>query len=142
MQKQHSRSKRILIDIAGVGLIILSGLLGWLPGPGGVPLFLGGLGLLSINHEWAFRLRQYFIKRGSTFWRALFSDNPRIQWVYDVLTLGLLYGLFLSFNYKDRWYGISVIIFITCICLVIFFSNRRRAERLRKWSQNRRKHKN
>jgi hypothetical protein len=33
--------------------MVLAILLGWLPGPGGIPLFLVGLSLLAINHEWA-----------------------------------------------------------------------------------------
>jgi hypothetical protein len=48
-------SKIILIDTLGVICIIGAILLGWLPGPGGIPLLLAGLGLLAINHPWAQR---------------------------------------------------------------------------------------
>lgn len=47
--------KRWLTDILGVLLIILGFLIGWLPGPGFIPLVLAGLGLLAINHAWAKR---------------------------------------------------------------------------------------
>ena len=46
----------ILVDIAGVALLILALLVGWLPGPLGIPLTLAGLSLLAINHDWAKRL--------------------------------------------------------------------------------------
>ena len=140
MQKKHPLGKRIAIDIAGVGMIILAILLGWLPGPGFVPLFLGGLGLLSINHEWARNLRNYFIRRGSTIWRALFTDNPRIQWAYDILTIILIGGLYASIRMRDQWYGIAAITVVFFACVVIFFGNRQRAERLKKWAKKRRKH--
>ncbi len=46
-------SKIIVLDILGVSLMILAIAFGWLPGPGGIPLFLAGLALLAINHTWA-----------------------------------------------------------------------------------------
>ncbi len=49
--------KRIGIDAAGYVLILLGIAFSPLPGPGGLPLVLAGLGLLSIHNEWARRLR-------------------------------------------------------------------------------------
>jgi membrane-bound ClpP family serine protease len=47
--------KIVVLDVLGVALMILAVLTGWLPGPGGIPLFIIGLSLLAINHEWAER---------------------------------------------------------------------------------------
>lgn len=57
--------KRIAIDIAGFGLILLGLLTGWLPGPGGIPLILAGLGLLALNYTWAENLLKDLKKRFS-----------------------------------------------------------------------------
>lgn len=59
--------KRILTDTAGYLLIVAGIALGWLPGPGGLPLVLAGLGLLSINNDWARRLRDYIVKNGGEY---------------------------------------------------------------------------
>jgi len=49
MKQLNRHSKRIATDAAGYGLILLSLAVGWLPGPGGIPLLVAGLGLLSIK---------------------------------------------------------------------------------------------
>lgn len=45
----------------GVLLIILAGLVGWLPGPGGTVIFLLGIAVLATEFEWAERLRDYLL---------------------------------------------------------------------------------
>jgi hypothetical protein len=44
------------VAILGGLLIILAPLTGWLPGPGGIPLFIAGLAVLASEFEWAQRL--------------------------------------------------------------------------------------
>jgi uncharacterized protein (TIGR02611 family) len=52
---------RIGVGILGGTLIILAPLTGWLPGPGGIPLFIAGLAVLASEFEWAQRLL-YWVK--------------------------------------------------------------------------------
>jgi uncharacterized protein (TIGR02611 family) len=47
---------RIGIGFVGGLLLILAPLTGWLPGPGGIPLFIAGLAVLASEFEWAQRL--------------------------------------------------------------------------------------
>ena len=47
---------RIGIGVLGGLLIIAAPLTGWLPGPGGIPLFIAGLAVLASEFEWAQRL--------------------------------------------------------------------------------------
>jgi uncharacterized protein (TIGR02611 family) len=47
---------RIVIGVVGGLLIIAAPLTGWLPGPGGIPLFIAGLAVLASEFEWAQRL--------------------------------------------------------------------------------------
>lgn len=83
-------AKRIFTDFAGYFLVILSPFVGLLPGPGGIALFLGGLGLLSLNNRWARQLREYFMKHGGKIIKLLFPRNATIEWLYDVLVVVLL----------------------------------------------------
>ncbi len=123
--------KRIGTDIAGYGLILLGVLSGWLPGPGGIPLILGGLGLLSINNEWARRLRDWLVKHGGNFIQRLFPKHPFVQAAYDLLAL-LLLGIvaWLAWQHAAIW-QLSLAIALFCITLVIAGMNRDRLVRLK-----------
>lgn len=83
-------TKRIIIDFSGYFLVLLSPFVGLLPGPGGIALFLGGLGLLSLNNRWARQLREYAIKHGGRMIEILFPRNTTIEWLYDILVITLL----------------------------------------------------
>ena len=66
MRGNHRVLKRYALDAAGYLLILLALAIGWLPGPGGIPLVLIGLYLLSLNNPWAQRLRdklERFVRR-------------------------------------------------------------------------------
>lgn len=56
MKKILEASWVIILDIVGILLLVLALLVGWLPGPLGIPLTIAGLSLLAINHDWAKRL--------------------------------------------------------------------------------------
>ena len=47
---------RCAVGLVGVALMLVALLTGWLPGPGGIPLFLIGLAVLASEFEWAHRL--------------------------------------------------------------------------------------
>ena len=55
-RKQHPLLRQVFFLI-GIGLIIVSPLVGAIPGPGGVVVFAAGLALVLKNSEWA--KRQY-----------------------------------------------------------------------------------
>lgn len=90
MNRLKRQAKRILTDAAGYLLILAAIATGWLPGPGGIPLAIAGLGLLSINNAWAMRLRVYVLKNSGKLATILFPPNPLVQWAYDGLVVVLL----------------------------------------------------
>ena len=53
--------RRVLVVVGGFALLAAGGALMVLPGPG-IPLVLAGLGLLSLEFEWARRLRLYVVR--------------------------------------------------------------------------------
>jgi hypothetical protein len=56
-----SNIRRPIVFIIGSLFIIAAGLTGWLPGPGGIPLFLIGVAILATEFERAERFRDWII---------------------------------------------------------------------------------
>lgn len=129
MQKHF---KRIATDAAGYFLILLGIASGWLPGPGGIPLIVGGLGLLSINNKWAHDLREYVLARGGKLVKNLFPNNKFVEFLYDliVILLFVLVGV-LAWRHAAIW-QISLAIALFFIALFIALMNRDRLQRLRR----------
>ena len=120
------------MDMAGYGLILLGLALGWLPGPGGIPLIVAGLGLLSINNAWADRLRKYLLDHGGKLVTRIFPANPLVQWLYDgLVALLLILVTVLIYRHQALW-QISLAIAGFFMALAIGFLNRGRFERFKR----------
>jgi len=121
----------MLTDIAGYLLIIAAILTGWLPGPGGIPLALAGLGLLSINNKWARDLREWLLDNGGKLVGFFFPKNAAIEWLYDILALLLLIvtGV-LEARHAAVW-QMSLGILAFFIALLIALMNRDRLTRFK-----------
>lgn len=52
-----NKPRRVLTFIVGALLIITSGLIGWIPGPGGMIPFLLGIAVLATEFTWAEKFR-------------------------------------------------------------------------------------
>lgn len=126
MNRIKKHTKRIATDFAGYLLLLLGAALGWLPGPGGIPLVLAGLGLLSINNEWAARLRHYIVKNSERLIKIAFPDHKIIQLVYDVVaTVLLLVGIAYLIRHVALW-QISLGVTLLFIALALGLINRER----------------
>lgn len=124
-------AKRIAVDAAGYLLLIAALLTGWLPGPGGVPLAVAGLGLLSINNAWAKRLRLWVVDHSGKAAEVLFPKNPWAEWGYDALAV-LLFILTVWLETRHASFfqmGLGVSAF--CIALLVAITNRDRLKRIR-----------
>lgn len=53
--------RKPLVLVIGSLFMIAAALTGWLPGPGGIPLFLIGVAILASEFAWAERLRDRFL---------------------------------------------------------------------------------
>ena len=49
--------RKPIVTIIGTLFILAAGATGWLPGPGGIPLFLIGIAILATEFTWAERVR-------------------------------------------------------------------------------------
>lgn len=122
--------KKIAIDIAGFGLMIIAPLIGWLPGPGGIPLFLVGLGLVSLNHEWAEKILEDFEHYRVEFTDKILMANPKISLSIDFFFAAVLAaGSYIAFTQESivlRGMGLGFI----SVSLLILLSNQKRFERI------------
>lgn len=125
-------AKRILTDIAGYGLIVLGVLLSPVPGPGGIPLIIGGLGLLSVNNEWARRVRSYLLDHGGKFVKLLFPPSALIQWLYDAVTVLLLALVAVLIWTRSHVWQISLATALFFLAIFVAAMNRDRYARFKR----------
>jgi hypothetical protein len=131
--KDRPLYKRILIDAVGFGLMIIAPFLGWLPGPGGIPLFLIGLSLVATNHEWAASLLKDFDKRRVEFTERYLMASPRVSLAIDISGILVIcaaaYLALTAPHFLIRLIGFGASTFT----LIIILSNQRRFERFLNW---------
>lgn len=121
-----------MTDIGGYLLILTGVAFGWLPGPGGIPLILAGLGLLSINNVWARNLREYLLSHGGNIAQTLFPPRRSIQILYDIV-VGLLLILVAVLAWRQSaWWQISLAAGLFFLATMIALLNRERATRLKR----------
>lgn len=53
--------RKPIILVVGMTFVLAAGLTGWLPGPGGIPLFLIGVAILATEFKWAERLKNVIL---------------------------------------------------------------------------------
>lgn len=138
MYVMRTKAKRIAIDIAGYGCLLLVPFVGWLPGPGGIPLLLAGLGLLSINNTWAKRLLHYVRQHSESLRDVMFPDRKAIQWAWDIAVIALLVaGYTLDLKTNGLFFrGVSIGMY--ALASTTFLFNRHRLRWLEKLKLKRR----
>lgn len=123
--------KIILLDTLGLAFMVAAILTGWLPGPGGIPLFILGLSLLAVNHAWAKRYMNNFESFIQRLSRKVFSEDERIQDIYDIIfPVFVVGGAYLLWKHTAPWY-ISVGIFLFGTGTIMLLGNRGRWQRLK-----------
>lgn len=131
MKFLHRHAKRILTDLAGYGLIVLGTLLSPVPGPGGLPLILAGLSILSIHNQWAKQLREYLLHHGGKLVQILFPKHRVVVIIYDIITVLLFVAVaYLSWRHAAAW-QISLAVFLFFIGLLVASMNRGRWQRIK-----------
>lgn len=133
MRLRRKHFRRIGIDIAGFGLIILSPFAGLLPGPGGLPVFIAGLGILALNYDWAKRLVDNFEQKYNDFVQKHLVNNKKVSRTVDLLSLIILFtGLFTLLNAELRFFQVMGL-GLTSFSIFVIISNQDRFRRLYKF---------
>ncbi len=121
--------KILLFDLIGVLLMLLAIATGWLPGPGGIPLFIIGLSILAIHHEWAQKYIDHFKEIVENIGKRIFNNNKHVQLTYDLISPPLIIGgIYLLWLHNATW-QITVSIFMIITGITVLLGNRNRFHR-------------
>ncbi|MBA3758424.1 hypothetical protein H0X10_02220 [Candidatus Saccharibacteria bacterium] len=121
--------KVFIFDLVGIALMILAILTGWLPGPGGIPLFILGLSVLAIHHDWAQKyidqLKDYVDSLGD----KIFVEDKDVQLAYDIICPVMVAGgIYLLWLHNATWQiTLGIILLFTGVTVLI--GNRKRWQR-------------
>ncbi len=123
-------AKRIIIDALGYLLVVVGIILMPVPGPGGLPITLAGLGLLSIENDWARSARKWLIDNGHGMAARFFPDKKEIQALYDLLVVVMLsLAIFTLTKENGRLVELAAGLGISGSLLVFLF-NRQRLDKI------------
>lgn len=132
MKNISKKLKTILIDIAGIILIILSGLLGWLPGPGGIPLLIAGLSLLSINHDWAQRWLMLIKEHGLKISDKLFNGSKKTNIIVDIIGILFLAAAVVVMALVTQSVFKTAAIWLIIVSAVLLLGNKDRYKKIKR----------
>jgi hypothetical protein len=130
-KKIQHYAQLIIIDTLALVFMVLALATGWLPGPGGIPLFIIGLSLLAVNHEWAERYIDMLKEYADKISDLIFV--PRLRLFFDFIAPSLLGIGILSIIFQQGLWMISLGVFCIGMSLLTFFGNRNRWLRLKKY---------
>lgn len=87
-KQTHPRVRKPLVLVLGTLIILLSGTIGWLPGPGGIPLFLLGIAVLASEFAWADTVKNRILKLVHGF-GSWYRSNRLLGTVLLVISAGV-----------------------------------------------------
>ena len=93
---------RIAVGVIGFALIIAAPLTGWLPGPGGIPLFLTGVAVLSSEFLWAKAVNRR-LKRHVQVYLSWTVNQQRLFWAGFFATVGICWWIWLALAGMPAW---------------------------------------
>ena len=127
--KKRNLWQRLAIDIGGFGLLILAVLIAPIPGPGGIPIFIAGLGVLSLNYDWAKHLLVDFEKKRSSLVEKYLVNHKIITTSIDIFGSAIIISAPFVFFNTDNPVLRAVMIMLFCLAIVLILSNKRRIDR-------------
>lgn len=108
---------RIGVGVVGTAMIIAAPLTGWLPGPGGIPLFLAGMALLSTEFLWAKNTKRW-VHRQLRAYMAWTPGRQRLFWVGFFALVGLFGWAGLVIAGVPKWLPepvTALLMYIPCV---------------------------
>lgn len=131
----HDLVRKPVVFTLGIILIMTAPLVGWIPGPGGILVFLLGIAILGSEFDWALALKSFFLKTVPKEVKKRWRPTPHWEYAFDV-TAACLATSAIIFGYYAYW--------LTCVycgvsALLIFIFNRSRLERFKKYLAEKRK---
>lgn len=134
------KTKALAVDILGFTLILAAIPLGWLPGPGGIPLVILGLSLLATNHEWAERLLSRVKRHAADASKRVTESSPAAKWTIDILSIIFIALAVVLITQYTKNIATTAGISLTIAGVVLLLTNQNRYQKA--WHKVYKKHKN
>lgn len=135
-----AKTKAILVDILGFTLILVAIPIGWLPGPGGIPLIILGLSLLATNHEWAERIMNRLKAEVYSASKRVTEADPVTKWGIDIIGIVFIAGAVILLTQFTKSITTAAAISFCIAATILLVTNQNRHKRL--WRKVSKKHKN
>ena len=126
-KKKPTKVRKPFTFALGLVLICVAPLVGWIPGPGGIAVFLAGIAVLASEFDWAENLKAFFLQTVPKEIKNRWRPTPRWQTTFDTTAVLLLLGAVVAPYYN--WWAPVLSLGIGGICLFLF--NRERLARLK-----------
>ncbi len=124
---KHGLLRKPVVFVIGVVLVMTAPLVGFIPGPGGILVFLLGIAILGSEFDWALALKSFFLKTMPDEVKKRWQPTPNWEYAFDVTTACLV-TCAVIFGYYSYWLTAAYSA-IFAVLLLIF--NRSRLDRLR-----------
>lgn len=127
-KRQPKTVRKPFVFVLGLLLIICAPLVGWIPGPGGIIVFLAGIAVLASEFDWAENLKAFFLHTVPKEIKNRWRPTPKWEVTFDITALLLLIGAVTAASYG--WWAPVLSLGIGGMCLFLF--NRERLSRLKR----------
>lgn len=125
-KQKPSKFRKPLVFGLGILLVIISPIVGTVPGPGGIALFIAAIAILGSEFDWALELKSILLDKLPAEVKNRWRPTPKWQTVFDFTSIVLLLiaGLL---AYGSLWWPM---ISFGAIGLCLFLFNRNRLARM------------
>lgn len=121
-KQKPSRFRRPLVFVLGILLVVISPIVGSVPGPGGIAIFALAIAILGSEFDWALQLKSLVLHTIPREVKNRWRPTPRWQFWFDVTGLVLL-GFAGYFAYISLWWPMTSF-GATGVCLALFNRDR------------------
>lgn len=126
--------RRSIVFVVGMVLILVSPLVGSVPGPGGIIVFLAGIAVLGSEFDWAESLQEVIMEKVPQKVKRHWRPTLRWQRVFDTTSLLLLTAAVVCYA---RGIYLPVLSFTTAAIAIAVF-NRNRLQRFKAFLKRKR----
>lgn len=119
--------RKPLVFAVGILLIIIAPFIGFIPGPGGILVFLLGIAVLASEFDWALSLKAFFLKTVPAEVKKRWRPTQNWEYTFDITT-GCLLTSSVIFGYYDYW---LLGVYCGILGTLLFIFNRSRLDRLK-----------
>lgn len=121
--------------ILGIILIMLAPIIGSVPGPGGIIIFLLGIAILGSEFDWALTLKSFFLKTVLKEVKKRWHPTSNWEYAFDVTTACLAVSAII-FGYYSYWFPT---IYCATTSILIFIFNRSRLDKFKSYLAHKKK---